>query len=79
MLRTSCGLPVLVRTVCGPDRPGGCYDRALVHARPGAVLVTVLFDDERVDELPRELHDHPVTAVVTPSGGWQDLRPLRSS
>jgi 5-formyltetrahydrofolate cyclo-ligase len=54
-------------------RGGGYYDRALVHARPDAVLVTVVFDDERVDELPREVHDRPVTAVVTPSGGWQAL------
>ncbi len=56
-------------------RGGGYYDRALVHARRDAVLVTVLFDDERVDELPREPHDHPVTAVVTPAGGWEDLQP----
>jgi 5-formyltetrahydrofolate cyclo-ligase len=56
-------------------RGGGYYDRALVHARPDAVLVTVVFDDERVDELPREVHDRPVRAVVTPSGGWQDLAP----
>lgn len=55
-------------------RGGGYYDRALVHARPDAVLVTVVFDDERVDELPHERHDQPVTAVVTPSGGWEDLR-----
>lgn len=56
-------------------RGGGYYDRALVHARPDAVLVTVVFDDERVEELPREDHDRPVTAVVTPSGGWEDLAP----
>jgi 5-formyltetrahydrofolate cyclo-ligase len=56
-------------------RGGGYYDRALVHARPDAVLVTIVFDDERVDRLPREVHDRPVTAVVTPSGGWEDLVP----
>ena len=56
-------------------RGGGYYDRALVHARPDAVLVTVVFDDEQVDALPREVHDRPVTAVVTPSGGWVDLAP----
>ena len=56
-------------------RGGGYYDRALVHARPDAVLVTVVFDDERVDELPREVHDRPVGAVVTPSGGWEELVP----
>ena len=54
-------------------RGGGYYDRALVHARPEAVLVTVVFDDERVEDLPREAHDRPVTAVVTPNGGWQEL------
>ena len=58
-------------------RGGGYYDRALVHARPDAVLVTVVFDDERLDELPREIHDRPVTAVVTPSGGWLELAPPR--
>ena len=56
-------------------RGGGYYDRALVHARHDAVLVTVVFDDERVDALPREIHDRPVTAVVTPSGGWEELAP----
>lgn len=56
-------------------RGGGYYDRALVHARPDAVLVTVVFDGERVDELPREVHDRPVAAVVTPSGGWEELSP----
>jgi 5-formyltetrahydrofolate cyclo-ligase len=54
-------------------RGGGFYDRALAHARPGAVLVAVVFDDELLDELPAEPHDHRVTAVVTPSGGWQAL------
>jgi 5-formyltetrahydrofolate cyclo-ligase len=55
-------------------RGGGYYDRALRHARPGAVLVAVAFDDELVDVLPAEAHDHRVDAVVTPSGGWQTLR-----
>jgi 5-formyltetrahydrofolate cyclo-ligase len=54
-------------------RGGGYYDRALLHARPDAVLVAPVFDDELVDELPTEDHDRRVTAVVTPSGGWQDL------
>ena len=54
-------------------RGGGYYDRALLHVRPDAVLVAVVFDDEFVDELPDEPHDRPVTAVVTPSGGWQAL------
>ena len=56
-------------------RGGGYYDRALRHVRPGAVLVAAVFDDELVDALPAEPHDRLVTAVVTPSGGWQDLGP----
>ena len=54
-------------------RGGGWYDRALRHVRPGAVVAAVVFDDELVDELPTEPHDRRVTAVVTPSGGWQAL------
>jgi 5-formyltetrahydrofolate cyclo-ligase len=54
-------------------RGGGYYDRALQHARRDAVLVALVFDDELLDELPTEEHDRRVTAVVTPSGGWQDL------
>jgi 5-formyltetrahydrofolate cyclo-ligase len=54
-------------------RGGGYYDRALRHARAGALVVAVVFDDELVDEVPCEPHDHRVHAVVTPSGGWQAL------
>jgi 5-formyltetrahydrofolate cyclo-ligase len=54
-------------------RGGGYYDRALRHARPDAVVVALVFDDEFVDELPAEPHDRRVNAVVTPSGGWQAL------
>jgi 5-formyltetrahydrofolate cyclo-ligase len=54
-------------------RGGGYYDRALRHVRPDAVLVALVFDDELLDELPVEAHDQRVTAVVTPSGGWQQL------
>src|SRR3954449_8394975 len=54
-------------------RGGGYYDRALQHVRADAVLVALVFDDELFDELPIEAHDQPVSAVVTPSGGWQEL------
>ncbi|MGY1705478.1 5-formyltetrahydrofolate cyclo-ligase [Geodermatophilus sp. SYSU D00697] len=54
-------------------RGGGYYDRALRHARADAQLVAVVFDDELVDDLPSEPHDRRVTAVVTPSGGWEAL------
>jgi 5-formyltetrahydrofolate cyclo-ligase len=54
-------------------RGRGFYDRALVHARPGALLVAVVHDDELLDDLPAEPHDRRVGVVVTPSGGWQVL------
>ncbi|MCZ2817725.1 5-formyltetrahydrofolate cyclo-ligase [Modestobacter sp. VKM Ac-2984] len=54
-------------------RGGGYYDRALAHARPGATLVAVVFDEEFVDQLPAGPHDRRVTAVVTPSAGWWQL------
>lgn len=51
---------------------GGWYDRALTAARPGAIVVAAVFDDEWHDgdaePLPRESHDVPVHAAVTPSG-----------
>ena len=54
-------------------RGGGYYDRALGHARPEAVVVALVFDDELLDEVPAEPHDRRVDAVLTPSGGWQAL------
>lgn len=54
-------------------RGGGYYDRVLTHAREDARIVVLAFDDELVDSLPAEPHDRRVTAVVTPSGGWQEL------
>ena len=54
-------------------RGGGYYDRALAHARAGATVVALVFDDEFVDALPAEPHDRRVDAVVTPSGGWRTL------
>ena len=61
------------RTGVRLGRGGGYYDRALRHARAGALIVAVVFDDELVEEVPAEPHDHRVHAVVTPSGGWQAL------
>jgi 5-formyltetrahydrofolate cyclo-ligase len=54
-------------------RGGGYYDRALVHARPDAVLVAVVFDEELLPALPTGPHDRRVTAVVTPLAGWRQL------
>ncbi|MGW0533485.1 5-formyltetrahydrofolate cyclo-ligase [Streptomyces sp. NPDC003032] len=52
-------------------RGGGSYDRVLARLeRAGAdpALVVLLYDSEVVARVPAEAHDHPVHAVVTPSG-----------
>lgn len=55
---------------------GGYYDAALAHVRPGVPVVTVLWDEEFVDErLPAEHHDRRVDAVLTPGRGVIWLRP----
>ena len=49
---------------------GGFYDRLLVgleHLEARPLMVAVVHDDEVVDELPIEDHDHPVDAVITPT------------
>jgi len=49
---------------------GGYYDRALVdvapHAQGGPLRVTLLFDDEFVEEVPAEAHDCTIDVIVTP-------------
>ena len=53
---------------------GGYYDAALAHVRPGVPVVTVLFDDELVDDpLPAEPHDRRVGGVLTPGRGLVPL------
>lgn len=52
---------------------GGCYDRALTRVGPGVPVVALLHDGEWPRMVPREPHDRPVTAVVTPSGGYVNL------
>lgn len=54
-------------------RGGGSYDRALVRVPRGVTVAALLHDGETVAHLPRDPWDRPVTAVVTPSGGWSDL------
>ena len=46
----------------------GFYDRALLNFHPKPKIVAVVFDEELLDNIPVEPHDHPVDAVVTPSG-----------
>lgn len=51
---------------------GGWYDRALRHVRPGALVISAVYDEEFVDgSLPRDEHDLPVHAVLTPSAWWR--------
>jgi 5-formyltetrahydrofolate cyclo-ligase len=49
---------------------GGYYDRALSTVPPlsrgGPLRITVLFDDEFVDEVPSEPHDCAIDILVTP-------------
>jgi 5-formyltetrahydrofolate cyclo-ligase len=56
---------------------GGWYDRVLVHAKPGVLVVAMVFADEVYDAgtrpLPRQPHDRPVDIAATPSG-WQWVR-----
>ena len=45
----------------------GYYDRALAAPETVAPVVAIVFDEEFVESIPTEDHDHPVDAVVTPS------------
>jgi 5-formyltetrahydrofolate cyclo-ligase len=50
-------------------RGAGHYDRTLPLVTPGTRVVMVLDDDELVDTLPAEPHDHPVSGVLLPGSG----------
>ncbi len=45
---------------------GGHYDRWLA-ANPGTTAIGLAWDMQRVDELPVEAHDQPLSAIVTPT------------
>jgi 5-formyltetrahydrofolate cyclo-ligase len=49
-------------------RGGGSYDRALARVRADLEIVALLYEDEVMEALPREPHDHRVTAALTPAG-----------
>ena len=44
----------------------GYFDRALGALQKEAPTYAVLYDHEVVEDVPREVHDQPVTGVVTP-------------
>lgn len=45
---------------------GGYYDRWLA-AHPGTLAIGLAWDIQKVDELPVEPHDAPLSAIVTPT------------
>jgi len=45
---------------------GGHYDRWLAE-HPGTLAIGLAWDVQKLDELPQEAHDMPLTAVVTPT------------
>ena len=49
-------------------RGGGSYDRALTRVPAGVPIVALLYPGELVPAVPRQPHDWPVTAVITPDG-----------
>jgi len=49
-------------------RGGASFDRALSRVPAGTAVVALLYEGELCDALPAELHDRPVTAILTPSG-----------
>ena len=45
----------------------GTYDRALARRRRIQPVYAIVYDEELVDAVPREPHDVPVDAAITPS------------
>lgn len=65
---------VLVIPAAAVDRSGtrlgwgrGYYDKTLGSMQNRPPVYAVVFDAEFIDDIPRDLHDQPVTGVVTPT------------
>ena len=56
------------RTGMRLGRGGGCYDRALGRVPVGTFVCTLLYDGEVVAQVPADVHDRRVSAVVTEKG-----------
>ncbi|WP_424937412.1 MULTISPECIES: 5-formyltetrahydrofolate cyclo-ligase [Bacteria] len=54
----------------------GYFDKTIGSMEKCPPVYAVIYDSELVDEVPRELHDQPVTGVVTPTR-TVDLSPPR--
>ena len=54
---------------------GGCYDRALVHRRPDALVLTLLHEGEQsAEDLPLDEHDVAVDGYITTTGRYVTLK-----
>ncbi|MEU7004444.1 5-formyltetrahydrofolate cyclo-ligase [Nonomuraea sp. NPDC046570] len=56
------------RTGVRLGRGGGSYDRVLARVGPNVPTVALLHDNELVEGIPTEPHDHPVRWVAYPGG-----------
>ncbi len=46
----------------------GYYDRALAKLDPLPPVIAVIFEDELLESIPVEKHDHKIDAAITPEG-----------
>ena len=44
---------------------GGCYDRYLSTLRPDCHIVGIAFEEQRVDRVPTDAHDLPLSNVIS--------------
>ena len=44
---------------------GGCYDRYLPILSPACLIVGIAFDEQRVDHVPTDAHDLPLSHIVS--------------
>ena len=44
---------------------GGCYDRYLPTVVPECLIVGIAFDEQRVDHVPTDAHDLPLSHIVS--------------
>ena len=44
---------------------GGCYDRCLSTLRPDCHIVGIAFEEQRVDRVPTDAHDLPLSNIIS--------------
>lgn len=44
---------------------GGCYDRYLPTVAPECLIVGIAFDEQRIDHVPTDAHDLPLSHIVS--------------